>query len=98
MHPPIAKAQDEFIHLRELYEKLLGCEKALDMLLASQRPSLRKPWLGYNPVKVKAKRVEKEKYDNESRQIILENEELRSRKMAREYELDDKARNDRRYR
>ena len=96
--PPIAEAHDEFIHLRELYEKLLGSQKALDMLLGIQRPSLRKEGLFYDPIKVKAKRVEKEKYDEESRKIILENEELRSRKMARKYEIDDKDRNDKRYR
>ena len=57
---PIAKAHDESIHLQELYENLRGSQKALDMLLGSQRPSLRKEGLGYNPIKVKAKRVEKE--------------------------------------
>ena len=96
--PCIAEAHDEFIHLRELYEKLLGSQKALDMLLGSQRPSLRKEGLGYDPIKVKAKRVEKEKYDEESRKLILNNDELSSRKMARKYEIDDKAKNDRRYR
>ena len=96
--PCIAEAHNEFIHLRELYEKLLGSQKAFDMLLGSQRPSLRKEGLGYDPIKVKAKRVEKEKYDEESRKLILKNEELRSRKMARKYEIDDKARIDRRYR
>ena len=96
--PPIPEPHDVFIHLRELYEKLLGSQKALDMLLGSQRSSLRKEGLGYDPIKVKAKRVEKLKYDEESRKIILENEELRSRKMARKYEIDDKAINDRRYR
>ena len=96
--PCIAEAHDEFIHLRELYEKMLGSQKALDMLLGSQRPSLKKEGLGYDPIKAKAKRVEKEKYDEESRKLILKNEELRSRKMARRYEIDDKARNDRRYR
>ena len=96
--PPIGKAHDEFIHLLELYEKLLGSQKALNMLLSSQRPSLRKEGLGYDPIKVKAKRLENEEYDKENIKIILENEELRSRKMARNYELDDKARNDRQYR
>ena len=57
--PHIAEAHDEFIHLRELYKKLLCSQKALDMLLGSQRPSLRKEGLGYDPIKVKAKRVEK---------------------------------------
>ena len=33
--PCIAEAHDEFIHLQELYEKLLGSQKALDMLLGS---------------------------------------------------------------
>ena len=94
--PP--KAHDEFILLLELYEKLLGSQKALDMLLGSQRPSLRKKGLGYDPIKVKAKRVENEEYDKENIKIILENEELRSRKMAEKYELDDKARNDMQYR
>ena len=55
----IAEAHDEFIHLWEFYEKLLGSQKALDMLLGSQRPSLRKEGLGHDPIKVKAKRVEK---------------------------------------
>ena len=68
------------------------------MLLGSQRPSLRMEGLGYHPIEVSAKKVEKEKHDKESRKIILENKEIISKKTAREYELDDKARNDRRYR
>ena len=35
--------------LREGYEKLVGCQKALEMLLGSQRSVLRKEGLGYEP-------------------------------------------------
>ena len=45
------------MHLRELYEKLPGSQKTSDMLLDSQRTSLRKEGLGCNLVKVKAKKI-----------------------------------------
>ena len=41
--------QGEYILLRERYDRLLGSQKALEMLLGSQRSALRKEGLGYIP-------------------------------------------------
>ena len=40
---------EEYFRLREKYDQLLGSQKALEMLLGSQRSILRKEGLGYEP-------------------------------------------------